>query len=686
MGNLALGSMRRIRPTRTEVVGLTVFSWVFTFWNIVAQQALSPRVLGFFLVFCWACVLVGRVAARIVSEQASADFPTAFLLGFLLLNSALLVLAWISPFSISINGLFLLACALVLQWVGRPPDPEHTVSLVSPSLLVVILSLVAASLWAQDSIRAQIVLPECVLLRPWVDSLFHARQIQTFRDAIGPVAIDDPRMAGQPMWFYHHGSYLVPALLSKVSGTPAFLAHASFQVPFGLVLTGLAAYALVGSLWGARAGVAAASVLYFVPDASWHGLASPWLSYHWLQQVAPAGLYGVAILAVAWLLMFEGCRSGRLSLVALAFLTTGFALHYKAHLFVAAAFLVWIYPGVFLRGVRWRWKLVWLAFAVASFVGVVALSRRVESIPVLRLDGSAIKEYLSVNISWLTSGSDRQFFTARLTPTSSFSQDLFWGAVLLAYGTVGFFGLALLVILFVVLRRRVLRETSSVRLEHVVFPFLILGNYLVMALGLAFNNKPPAHREELLHRPFVWAYFVVSAWAGGLVYALYLKDRVRRSDSFRNTLVVALMVWVGVPYLLGQNVQVGPHWGRTVTNLAYPRGYFECARYIREHAPSGDVVQDAEGDPRLMFGAIGEHPAYAIDYFDPRRPPALLKRLEELRGFKAMTDAVAIRQFAARRRIRWFVTHPSTRLGWPASIRKSPVFCSKQFCVYSFVH
>ncbi len=312
------------------------------------------------------------MAARIVSERASADFPTGFLLGFLLLNSALLVLAWISPFSIRLNALFLLACALALQWVGPPPGPEHEVSLVSPGLLVVILSLVAASLWAQDSIRAQIVLPECVLLRPWVDSLFHAREIQTFRDAAGPVAIDDPRMAGQPMWFYHHASYLAPALLSEGVGDAGV--SGSRELP-GAVRAGAhgpGRLCLGRVTLGARAGVAAAAVLYFVPDASWHGLASPCLSYHWLQQVAPAGLYGVAILAVAWLLMFEGCRSGRRLLVMLAFLTTGFTLHYKAHLFVAAAFLVWIYPGLFLRGVRWPLE----AGLVGVCRGLVRGSRR----------------------------------------------------------------------------------------------------------------------------------------------------------------------------------------------------------------------------------------------------------------------------------------------------------------------
>ncbi|WP_143206451.1 hypothetical protein [Singulisphaera sp. GP187] len=315
---------------------------------------------------------------------------------------------------------------------------------------------------------------------------------------------------------------------------------------------------------------------------------------------------------------------------------------------------------------------------------IVRLSRRFDAIPVLRLDGSSLKEYMNLNVAWLAHGATRNFFASRFTPTSSRPHDLFWGALLLFYGTFGLFGVAYLVFLLVVVGREAVRRPMNARLGYLVFPLLIIINYLVMSLGLAFNNKPPAHPEELLHRPLVWAYFVVVAWVGGLAYAIFLEERIRRSSSLRNAFMVGAVVLLVVPFSLGQSVQVGPEWGRELTNQAYPRGWFECARYIREHASAGDVVQDSEGDPNLMVGAIGEHSAYAIDYFDTLQSPILLDRLEEMRVFKAMTDADAIRRFAARRQIRWYVTHPETRLRWPGSLLNHPKFSWSGYCVYSF--
>ncbi|SIO45737.1 hypothetical protein SAMN05444166_4891 [Singulisphaera sp. GP187] len=378
MWHLALCALRRFCPTRPELAGLVACALTFAAWNAAATQTLTPAVPLFFLVLGWVSVLVGRSAVRIAGVDGRDDFPTAFLFGFLLLNSALLVLAWISVFSIITNAVILLACALALQAVGPPRPAERGLRLAMPGLLAVILSLAAATLWSQDSITAQSIFPDGVVLRPWVDSLFHARQVQVFRDSPGPVVMDDPRMAGQPMWFYHHGSYMTTALLARMTGTPTFLAYTSFQVPFGVVLSGLAAYALICSLWGDRAGVAAAAVLLLLPDASWHGFANPCLGYAWLQQIAPAGQYAVAILAVAWILMFEGCRTGRLSLVALAFLATGLALHYKAHLFVAAALVIWVYPALFLTRFRWRWNLrsAHLWFIISEFPAACNFSDR----------------------------------------------------------------------------------------------------------------------------------------------------------------------------------------------------------------------------------------------------------------------------------------------------------------------
>ena len=62
----------------------------------------------------------------------------------------------------------------------------------------------------------------------------------------------------------------------------------------------------------------------------------------------------------------------------------------------------------------------------------------------------------------------------------------------------------------------------------------------------------------------------------------------------------------------------------------YPRGWFESARYLRENAAPGDIVQDSRNDPYAVLSDRSEHPAYAIDYRFGNPNPILQARLEEL--------------------------------------------------------
>ena len=676
-----MSSLAQPRRIWWELASVLPCALTLACWNAVALGYFSVQAFGFFAVLVWTSARLGRSAGRWVDERFASDFPTAFLFGFLLLNTGLLLLARISPTSIVTNAMILLAVVLIVawRWPGPPLEFEPERDRL-PTLILVVLSLVGATLLSLDAIHAQIVLPDGVILKPWLDSFFHARMVQEFRDQVGPVTIHDPRLANQPMWFYHHGSYLTTALLSRVTGTPAFLAYSSFQTPFGVVLSGFAAYALARSLWGARAGLAGAAALLLLPDGAWHGFADAGLSYNWLQQIAPAGQYGVAVLAVAWLLMFEGCRTGRNSLIGLAFLCAGLVVQYKAHLFVASSLFIWVYPGLSLQHHERRWKFAWLVFALTSFFAVILLARQVESIPVLKLDGSALKHYVGRHLSWVTTGSVRAAFESRMTAQSPLLSDLVWGGLFLSYGTFGAWGLAVLLFCLVTL----LRRPRCLSVEQAVFPVLVMLIYLVMSLGLAYNDRPPAHPEELLHRPLVWAYFIVATWFGCELYLFLIEPIERRSQFIRRGLLCVLGLACVIPWWIGRNVQVGPDWGRALTNQAYPRGWFDCALYLRDHARPEDVIQDADGDPKLMLGALSEHQSYAIDYFDTHRPPELTRRLEALEVFKQMTDPGVIARFAASRGIHWYVTHPDSRLRWPGSILSQPAFCSHGFCVYQF--
>lgn len=687
MGNFASRIARAGRMTRAERTATIACALTFTCWNAAARGGLTLAAPVVFGLLCLACLLAGRAfCAGVLGRHAARDFPTVFLFGFFGLNSALYLLAWISPLSIVANALMLLAGVLAWLWIRPPAEParDDDESASLPGLLTLALALIATTFWCPDSIVPEFVFREGVMIKPWNDSHFHACEIRMFRDARGYATLEDLRMSGRPVWLYHHASYLAPALISAVTGTSPFLAFGSFLVPAGLVLSGLAAHALVRSLWGGGAGLAAAGAVLLLPDASRHGLHNLWMSAEWLQRINPGGLYGVAVLGAAWLLMFAGCRSGRLVLIALGLVTASLSFHYKAHVFVASAPLILFYPGVFARGIPRAWKLAWLGLGAASLVTVAAIAERHALVPTLRLDGSSVKAYMNFIGLWSDWSSTRTYYATLFHPQSSWLHDVFWGSVLLFYGTVGLFGVANLALALLVLGWKVRGWPVRATLEHAGFPLLIIANYLVMALGLAYDAKSETHPEELRHRPLVWAYFVSAAWAGGLTYRLLLEQQARRRPLLRAALVAGLFALLIIPYRMGPFFQVGASWGWRYAWQSYPRGWFESARYIRETARPGEIAQDSRNDPMLVFSGECEHPAYAIAYFNGRSDPVLSGRLEELESFKKLTDAESIRRFAARRRIRWYVLHPETRVRWPSSFLAEPVFSWNGHRVFEF--
>lgn len=669
-----------------EWVGAAACAATFIGWNIAARGGvLTAGVIVFFSLLCLTCVIAGRLLARLLPGKATRDFPTVFVLGFLTLNSALYLLAWISPFGIIMNAVILLGLTMAVNLaVGGPSHrPGAAAVTVSPALATLAISLIAATFWSWDSIAPILVHREGVLARPFFDSYFHTCEIRMFRDAHGAATLSDLRMAGAPVWIYHHASYLAAALVSSATGTTAYLAFGSFYVPAGLLMSGLAAHALIRSLWGPAAGFAAAVAVLLVPDAA-SNFHIFWLSYHWLQQINPGGYTGVAMLALAWLFMFAGCRTGRLRLVALGLLTAGFASQYKAQFFVANALLIWLYPGVFLRGPRRRWKLAWLVFALTSFLTLVVLSRHVDSVPTLRFDWSSLKRYMTYTGGWSEYASTHRLFDETFSPATSLFHDVAWGAALLFWGSLGFMGLADLVMALVVLARRVAGLPRRVELEYVLFPLLIIVNYLVMALGLAFDEKNPAHSEELRHRPMVWAYFIAAAWAGSLTYRLILGPAAARWTLARGACVAAVLLLLIVPYECGEHVQAPSLQWRAYSFQNHPRGFYESARYIRENAEPGELAQDADLDPLLKFSAFCEHPAYVCAYFDGKPDPVLARRIEEIEMFKRMTDIAAIQRFAAEKRIRFVLIKPRAKVLWPDDFLRKADFSWGGFHVFRF--
>src|SRR5262245_60792906 len=107
-----------------------------------------------------------------------------------------------------------------------------------------------------------------------------------FSQAHGIESLSDIRVAGLPPFFYHYASYFLPVAIVSLIEHSALHVLESVELSFGIMLTGLAAFALAASLWCFWPGLAASCALMLFPDAYQQGFGNRLLSYNFLQQVA----------------------------------------------------------------------------------------------------------------------------------------------------------------------------------------------------------------------------------------------------------------------------------------------------------------------------------------------------------------------------------------------------------------
>jgi hypothetical protein len=661
----------------TDLIAILLCVSFLTGWAWTATQS---RSLAFPAVFA-ACGLVwylaGSVAARFGYPDARLRGSVAvrLVVGFLIVNTSLFLLLLLSPLSVGAHFALLLLAALAAFLAMRPRLDRGRTKGEVPSLLAVALSLLAATLLAQDSIRPTEALGDFTAFKPWVDGFFHAAQIRSLGNAHDTGFIENARLASVPAAFYHYASYMTPVLARDLAPLPAYAAFSGLLVPLGVFLTGLAAFALVSSWWGSWPGLLGCASVLLIPDASHHGMANSFLGYHWMQLVGPAGTYGVATLAIAWVLVCRGCAEGRPLKVAGGWITAAVSIGYKAQFFVAGAFPLWIYPALFFRGLTLRRRWTLLVLQSVAFAGAVAISARLPRVPRLQLDFSSTREFLQLVVGLADPGPIRSFFASRVG-TASHVELLALGSVYLTLCTLGVFAVAWS-LLAVWLRRRMSRSVG-------LLPPLLLANFLLMALGLALDDRGIGSREELLHRPFVWVYFFTAAWVGGAAGLAAFGAEPRLRPRTTAALGAVLAVLLLVPAFLGRGAHRQPGIG--LADLAFPTGLVTTAEYLRLHAAPQELVQDSHYDPSLALTGLSERRPYVVAYMFPiseekaetRRRVALVEAFKRLLGAREIADAA--RQLG----LRWFVLHPGDVVSWPASVTDRPAFSSGGFRAYRF--
>lgn len=657
---------------------LVVFAVV---WHIRATDRFSWIALASIALYVWLCLTYGRtfVLAAGPVARSKAGLSYQFLGGFFVFNTLLFALALISPLGMLVNISLLTVVALGLDVFTRRPSGKAIERCDElPSLLCILLAGTATTLWCSD---IQVPLPSDgseIVWRTWRDAFIHARQISVFSQAHGLATIQEMNMAGAPARIYHFASYLPAAAIAAMTSSTAVESYSAVQLPLGILLTGLAAFTLVACMWGPWPAFAASAALLLLPDAYQQGFANRYLGYNFLAQANLGMLYGLACAALAWKFILDGSSRGSYCAILIGYFLLFLCLTYKAHIFVASAFVAFVFPCLFFPGLRLGMRVILVAACTAVFFAVIAWSQGMDRVPVMRLDGSGAAWYVMQLLKDYDDGAIKAFFSRVLVQERNGAiVDGLYAVALLSLST---FGLWLIAVAAVAVLTR--KQISQALLW---FPVFILANYFVMSLGLATDTRGHGTPDELLNRPLVWAYFCVVCWSAGGAYYLAFGAVAPPTRTQRVVFLALVASGVAGPLIFGPNLQTFParkgHESYEKFNTV-PRCLFKAAEFIRQHGSHGDIVQDSENDPRFILSALTEKQLFAGETLLGGRVSGHRERLESLRDFKLAGSVGEWKSYLASHRIEWYLLHPQSAVAWPESIFQHVAFTCDGYRVF----
>ena len=558
------------------------------------------------------------------------------------------------------------------------------------TILVVFLALAAATLWTQELRPYLVGEGGDVRLRPWIDFFFHAELVGQYCSDRSIWSMGDPHLFGERLPFYHYASYLLPACVSVWTGQSANDTIATFWLPFGFLLAGLAAYTLAGVLWGSPAGLAALIGVLLVPDSSTYGVGCGWYSFHWLVSTGAGLLYGIAGEAVAVLLIVKGIRPTNWTLISSGIVLAFLNILLKAHIFVIGFPVLIAWLVLFKEGWLTKRRLV-VGSAIAVMAGAAILvADRLKFgpliIPFHRDHG--INDYVRLVAGKVPAESCAGAFVL-LRGERPIYRHPFLVLLLVIGGPFGALAFAYPILL---LLSKILKKLQPVD----AIPALTLAFYLYLVFLTPRNTRGTP--DELWLRPFVWVYFLLDVWVWGKSVYLLTTSRSGTPKVLPAVMAVAGIALLVVPLERGKVIQsVGTQAGSGYTNVPIPSDFLACARFLRDHAGKLDVVQNDRYDknlnlvfPEPVLGGLSERRCYLglplrswTDFWaDSSGRAESVRRqkiLEDLRNSDSMDRLF---ELADRTGIRWYLASPSEALRWPAEFLDHPAYVSGQYRVY----
>jgi hypothetical protein len=663
------------QPARTFdsrcLLACLAISTFLVVWIILASGSFNLRFAVFLLVLPWVLLRAGGIITAAL--RLPSFFALDFLLGVAIVSVG--VMAWkiFVPFS-----LWVALIILLIAVAGIPKFlPDHQRDPVSAlGLLGVIVSLAAATGWSQDLILPTNSVESGIVFKPWSDFFFHATIVARSLGTQTLYQVGNYEWKGFPAMFYHYASYSLASCLAKVGHLPAYDTIVGFWAPFGSFLTGLASYALGRAIWGPGAGLAALVATFLIPDGVMLGVAHPYYGYFWLQHIAPGGLYGVAIAGTALILMIQGMREGRRVWIVAGVLVAALVVLFKVHIFAAAFPLLFSF-AILAWPPRKRRQWLVLSVCVAAGVALLTLANRFHVGPNVQFDFSSSVWHWKNLAKW-ASGTGLESWYHVFSTRHPFPSHLAQAIGLLLLDALGIFAVVAPLTWLLAVRRKTWQTPEGISVAAVAI-------LLLMTFGLS-RNAILGSPDELIHRPFVWAYWLVGSLTAGRLFSMAAGPRPQLPIWAIAVGILALML---VPVWYGSGLQRGKWSGGGVySSIRVDLGLVECAHYIQGQPPTNAVAQDSRLDELLILGGLGERPSFAsrlnmwVRASKAFRESPYQAQLKRLQSLQQATNVPDLQRSVRDTGIRWYVVHPGDSYAWPAEFRDRPLFESHGYKVY----
>jgi hypothetical protein len=638
-------------------------------WITLASGSFNLYSTVFLFVLPWVLLRAGGVITTAL--RLPSFFALDFLLGVALVSAGVLAWKTFVPLSlwVALTGLLITAAAIPKL---LPQNQRARVSALD--LLCIIVSLAAATGWCQDLILPTSPVKGGIVFKPWSDFFWHATIVARSLGNETLPQVGNYDWKGFPAVFYHYASYSLPVCLAKVGHVPAYDTVVGFWAPFGSFLTALASYALGRVLWGQGAGLAALVGSFLIPDTALLNVGHPLYGYFWLQHVAPAGLYGVAIAGTALILMLQGAREGRRVLIVSGVVMGALVAFFKVHIFTAAfplllSFAILGWPP---RN-RWRWLL--LGGCVAAGLALVPLANSFYIGPNFHFDFSGSAWYWNRLASTATGTRTESWYQAFSAPDPVASH-LPQAISLILLSALGIFAVIAPLVWLFAAWTKTWQTSDGISMAAVAI-------LLLMTLGISGD----LNSSELIHKPFVWAYWLVGSLTAGRLFSMVAAGHRQLATGI---VAVSSVVLILVPVRYGSGIQRGNWLGANAySELRVDRGLVDCAHYIRGQLPISSVAQDSRLDNNyLILEGLSERPSFAARpgwwkwMSKAFRGSRYQEQLRKLQGLQQATSVPDLQRAVRETGIRWYLVHPGDSNFWPTQFSDRPSFESNGYKVY----